>query len=85
MTELPLLLTRLGVRAVVIGGTQTPNCVRATAFDAISHDLDTTVLTDGTSAATPEIHQANLRDMSNIGIKLKSCDEVVRELARMKG
>lgn len=85
MTELPLLVTRLGIRAVVIGGTQTPNCVRATAFDAISYDLDTTVLSDGTSAATPEIHQANLLDMSNIGIHVKSCAQVVSELARMKG
>jgi len=85
MTELPLLLARLGVRAVVIAGTQTPNCVRTTAFDAISYDLDTTVLSDATSAATPEIHQANLQDMQNIGVSIRTADEVVQELARLKG
>jgi len=85
MTELPLLLVRLGIREVVIGGTQTPNCVRSTAFDAVSYDLATTVLTDGTSAATPGIHQANLLDMKNIGIRLASCDEVVIETGRLKG
>jgi nicotinamidase-related amidase len=85
MTELPLLLTRLGVRAVVIAGTQTPNCIRSTAFDAISYDLDTTVVSDATSAATPEIHQANLLDMKNIGIKVKTTDELVQELAKVKG
>jgi len=82
MTELPLLLTRLGVRTVVIAGTQTPNCIRTTAFDAISYDLETTVVSDGTSAATPEIHQANLLDMKNIGIRIRSCAELAEELAR---
>jgi nicotinamidase-related amidase len=85
MTELPLLLNRLGVRSVVIGGTQTPNCVRSTAFDAISHDLETTVLTDGTSAATPQIHESNLLDMKNIGIRLLSCEEAVAMVAKLKG
>lgn len=85
MTELPLLLNRLGVRAVVIAGTQTPNCIRTTAFDAISYDLDTTVLSDGTSAATPEIHQANLLDMQNIGIRTRTSEDVSQELGKLKG
>lgn len=84
MTELPLLLNRLGVGSVVIGGTQTPNCVRSTAFDAISYDLETTVLSDGTSAATPEVHEANLRDMANIGIRLATCAEAAEMVARLK-
>jgi nicotinamidase-related amidase len=84
MTELPLLITRLGVDGAVICGTQTPNCVRATAFDAISYDLDTTVLSDGTSASTPEIHEANLLDMKNIGIKIMTCDEIVAEVGKLK-
>lgn len=85
MTELPLLLTRLGVGSVIIGGTQTPNCVRSTAFDAISFDLKTAVLTDGTSAATPQIHFSNLQDMKNIGIRLLTCEQAEAELARLKG
>ena len=85
MTELPLLLNRLGVRAVVIAGTQTPNCIRSTAFDAISYDLDTTVLSDGTSAATPQIHEANLLDMQNIGIRTRTSEEVALETTRLKG
>lgn len=84
MTELPLLLTRLGVESVIIGGTQTPNCVRSTAFDAISYDLRTTVLSDGTSAATPQIHESNLLDMRNIGIEIKSCEEAIGEMSKHK-
>ena len=85
MTELPLLLHRLNVGSVVIGGTQTPNCVRSTAFDAISYDLETAVLSDGTSAATPEIHEANLLDMRNIGIELLSCEEACARLGKLRG
>jgi len=84
MTELPLLITRLGVGSVVIGGTQTPNCVRSTAFDAISYDLETTVLSDGTSAATPQIHESNLLDMKNIGVGLLTCEEAVGMVARLR-
>jgi nicotinamidase-related amidase len=84
MTELPLLLARVGVGSVVIGGTQTPNCVRSTAFDAISHDLETFVLSDGTSAASPQIHEANLLDMRNIGIRLLSCDEAVAMAGKLR-
>jgi nicotinamidase-related amidase len=84
MTELPILLNRLGVGSVVIGGTQTPNCVRSTAFDAISYDLETSVLSDGTSAATPQIHESNLLDMKNIGICLLTCEEAVAMVAKLK-
>ena len=84
MTELPLLLGRLGITAVVIGGTQTPNCIRATAVDAVCYDLETTVLSDGTSASTGAIHEANLLDMSNIGIRIRSCEETVRDIGRLK-
>jgi len=84
MTKLPLLVTRLGIKQVVIGGTQTPNCIRTTAFDAISYDLDTIVLSDGTSAKSPEIHEANLNDMKNIGIKTMTCKEIISELGKIK-
>jgi nicotinamidase-related amidase len=84
MTELPLLLGRLGIKAVVIGGTQTPNCIRSTAFDAVCYDLETTVLSDGTSAATGAIHEANLLDMRNIGIRVQTCEETVRDIRTLK-
>eukprot|EP00887_Chlorella_sp_A99_P000980 scaffold5.g980.t1 len=37
-THLDLLLRRLGTERLVVCGVQTPNCVRATAFDAVSLD-----------------------------------------------
>ena len=67
-TELDLLLRRLGIGRLVLCGTQYPNCIRATAYDALSHGYETLVITDATSAATDEIAEANIRDLINVGI-----------------
>lgn len=79
-TELDMLLRRLGVKQVVLAGVQTPNCIRGTVWDANSLDYEVIVLTDATNAATPEVHQANLFDMKNIGVKLMTTDEYVASL-----
>lgn len=76
-TELDSLLKRLGIEQVVITGVQTPNCIRGTVWDANSLDYEVIVLTDGTGAKTEEVHQANLFDMKNIGIKLMTTQEFV--------
>ena len=68
-TELDLMLRRKGIDHVVITGTQYPNCIRATAYDAVSLDYEVTVVTDATSAASVDIAEANIRDMQNIGIR----------------
>ena len=66
-TKLDLCLRRLGVDSLLIAGTQYPNCIRATVTDALSLDYRVTVLTDCCSARTPEIAEANLTDMRNLG------------------
>lgn len=67
-TEFDALLRRAGVRTLVIAGTQYPNCVRATAVDAMSRDYRTVVVTDCCSAQTPEVAAANVFDLSNMGV-----------------
>lgn len=68
-TPLDLILRRLNVERVVIAGVQTPNCIRATAFDAVSLDYaQVTVLADATAAANEAVHEANLSDMRGVGI-----------------
>lgn len=76
-TELNSILKRLGIEQVVITGVQTPNCIRGTVWDANSLNYDVIVLTDGTGAKTEEVHQANLFDMKNIGIKLMTTDQFI--------
>ena len=79
-TELDCLLKRLGVGQIVVTGVQTPNCIRATVWDANSLDYEVIVLSDGTGAKKPEVHEANLYDMQNIGIKLLSAKEFIMSL-----
>lgn len=66
-TELDLLLRRLGVRTVILTGTTTPNCVRATAFDANALDYNVVVLADCTSSRNEEVQRVNLEDMACMG------------------
>ena len=80
-TELDMILRRLGVKQVVLAGVQTPNCIRGTVWDANSLDYEVIVLTDSTNAKTPEVHQANLFDMKNIGIKMMTTQEYCDILA----
>ncbi|MFZ4100031.1 MAG: cysteine hydrolase family protein [Chlamydiia bacterium] len=73
-SDLLMLLTRLGIESVVICGIQTPNCIRATAVDALAYDYAVTLLDDAIAAQTPEVHKANLFDMANMGATIQSVD-----------
>ncbi len=79
-TDLQLVLTRLGVRRLLICGVQTPNCVRATVTDAVAYDYDVVLISDAVMAQTPEIHAANLFDMKNMGIGIMTVAELIAEL-----
>ena len=80
-TPLHSLLRQNAVSRVVVCGTQYPNCIRATAFDALSFDYDVIVAQDATSAQTPEIAQANIVDLRNVGIACMPVDEVLALLS----
>lgn len=79
-TDLDRKLRRLGVATLVIGGTQTPNCVRATVYDATALGYEVTLLRDGTSSATAEVQAANLHDLEAIGVSIGDCAEVIAAL-----
>ena len=74
-TTLDMTLRRLGVQRVVLCGVQTPNCIRAAAFDAVSLDYEkVVVLEDATASANEEIQAQNIRDIRNIGVEITSVD-----------
>ncbi|EPR33244.1 isochorismatase hydrolase, partial [Alkalidesulfovibrio alkalitolerans DSM 16529] len=68
-TEFDLMLRGLGVSTLILCGTQYPNCIRSTAVDAMARDYRVIVVTDACSAQTPEIAEANVTDLANMGIK----------------
>jgi len=67
-TQFDLVLRRLGVSTLVLAGTQYPNCIRATAVDALSRDYRVLVVTDACSAQTEAVARANIFDLSNMGV-----------------
>ncbi|KAK4778031.1 hypothetical protein SAY87_018218 [Trapa incisa] len=75
-THLHSLLRSNGIDHLVIAGVQTPNCIRQTVFDAVALDYQSvTVLVDATAASSPEVHQANIFDMKNIGATTPTLQE----------
>lgn len=74
-TALAAELRARGIGTIVLAGTTTPNCVRATAYDGLSLGFNVAVLRDATSSRTPEVQQANLADMEAAGIQLIHTDD----------
>ena len=60
-TPLPIMLTDLGINAVVLAGIATDSCILATAQDAKMRDIRFRVPSDATAAATPSRKAAALR------------------------
>ena len=74
-TPLEEQLRDLAVDTVLLAGTQYPNCVRGTAEDALYRDFRVIVVSDACSAQTPEVAEANIRDMRAMGI---ACEPLSR-------
>lgn len=79
-TDLLMIVQRLGLTRLVIVGVQTPNCVRATATDALAYDFDVVMLDDAITALTPEIHRANLYDLEHMGAQVTTVDAFIQTL-----
>lgn len=79
-TELDLLLRVLSVKKLVLTGVQTPNCIRATAYDAIALNYEVIIVSDATQASSQMVHEVNLKDMQNIGIEVMDTSSVIERL-----
>lgn len=78
-THLDGILRRKGIDTVVVTGTTTPNCIRATVFDSISLDYNTVVLRDCTSSVNEEVQRVNLLGMETIGAVLADAEDFLHE------
>ncbi|PTN35326.1 cysteine hydrolase family protein [Desulfonatronum sp. SC1] len=76
-TELDLLLRRLRAETLIVAGTQYPNCIRATAMDALGRDYRVIVATDACSAQTERIAANNIEDMRNMGMMCIPFQELI--------
>jgi nicotinamidase-related amidase len=82
-TELDLLLRVLSVTKLVLAGVQTPNCIRATAYDAIALNYEVIVVSDATQASNQLVHEINLKDMENIGIGIMDTKSIIENLPNL--
>lgn len=62
-TDLAERLTDLGVDTVLVTGVSTSGCVRATAVDAVAHNLVPIVVRDAVGDRTAEVGDASLADL----------------------
>lgn len=62
-TPLASTLRALDADGVMVTGTSTSGCVRATALDALCHGLSPVVVTDGIGDRAPGPHEAALFDL----------------------
>jgi nicotinamidase-related amidase len=74
-TEFDLILKQKKITTLVVCGIQYPNCIRSTVFDAMSLGYHVILISDATGAASEAIKQANLLDMANIGVQIKTTME----------
>ncbi|NLI56469.1 cysteine hydrolase [bacterium] len=82
-TELDILLRRLNINNLIVTGIQTPNCIRATVYDALSLDYNVILISDGTESKSMKIRENNLLEMKNIGVKILKTEEFIKELKMM--
>ena len=69
-TDLKVRLDQSGIDTLLITGTTTPNCIRATVYDALSYDYRTIVLESCCSSMDDFIQEANIKDMDNVGAEI---------------
>jgi ureidoacrylate peracid hydrolase len=63
-TELEAILHSLGIETLIVCGVTTNVCVEGTVRDAFARDLRVLVASDGTAAATDELHEFGLRNIA---------------------
>ena len=81
-TRLDRMLREDGIDTIILTGTTTPNCIRATAYDGISYDYRTIVVNDCCSSNTDEIQRVNMADMQQVGCEIITKRDLIDAKAR---
>lgn len=79
-TPLSIYLVRRGIDSLILMGTSTSGCVRATAVDGISHGYTTFVVADGCFDRSQFMHDVTLYDMNTKYATVVSVAETIEYL-----
>ncbi|UIX31149.1 isochorismatase family protein [Streptomyces sp. GQFP] len=71
-----------GVRHLVLAGLMTDGCVHHTALGALRRDYSVSVVVDATADENPEIHQAALTRLTQLGVVPRSWLSLAAEFQR---
>ena len=81
-TPLASYLIERGVDTLVVTGSTTSGCVRASVVDAFAYNFRVVVPHDAVYDRTPTVHKVNLFDMAQKYADVTSTDELDAELRR---
>lgn len=80
-TMLPVFLNRVGADGVVLVGSTTSGCVRASAVDAYSYGYDTFVVADACFDRSSLSHRVSLFDLGNKYATVVESQDLIEQLA----
>ncbi|MEM6678253.1 MAG: isochorismatase family cysteine hydrolase [Pseudomonadota bacterium] len=78
-TRLEYTLRALGIRALIVGGIVTNGGVASTLRDAHLRDIPTVLLSDGSAAFDPAVHEATLTSLATV-TRAMTCAEAIAML-----
>jgi len=79
-TRLEYILRALDIDTLIVGGIVTNGGVASTVRDAHLRNIHTVLLSDGSAAFKPEVHEATLVSLGSI-TPVKTCAEMIEELS----
>jgi nicotinamidase-related amidase len=77
-TDLELVLSGLGVKRIVVGGTSTPWAVESTVREGESRDYEMIVVREATASRVGELHEPALRIMASRYAEIMTLADVLR-------
>ncbi len=84
-TKLDDMLQEQGIDTIVLIGTTTPNCIRATCYDGLSLNYNVIIVEDATSSRNAAVQSANIEDMRFIGATIITTQEFALATKRDNG
>jgi len=79
-TNLHYVLTNMGITSLFVVGVYTNECVETTVRDACDLGYLVTVVEDGCTTVTPDLHNASLKAVRDRYARVIACDEAIKDI-----
>ncbi|MDZ7804923.1 isochorismatase family cysteine hydrolase [Thiohalophilus sp.] len=82
-TNLEYVLRNMGVTGLFVCGVYTNECVSTTIRDASDLGFYTTLIADGCTTVTPELHTATIRTVKDRYSRVMTTDDAIKEINKV--